>query len=273
MTQPFPKPHLPYPTAQWGQADHPPLLLLHGFTGRGEGWGDLAVPVAAAGYRVIAPDLPGHGGNLPVEAAEYGMARVAEALADLIDHECGGAVHLAGYSMGGRLALYFALAFPEKVRSLVLESASPGLATETERAARQASDHALAARIEAEGIPAFVAFWESLALWQSQVRLAEDVRQRLRRQRLQNSATGLAHSLRGMGTGTQPSLWDRLSSLTVPTLLLAGAEDAKFAAINRQMAAQMPNARLVVVPEAGHTVHLEQPERVVAELLAALAGS
>ncbi len=270
MTSSFPKPQIPYPTARWGHADDPPLLLIHGFTGRGDGWADLAVLLADAGYRVIAPDLPGHGDNLPGDVREYGMERAAQALADLIDREGAGPAHLLGYSMGGRLALYFALAFPEKVRSLVLESASPGLATEAERVARQASDGALAARIEAEGIPAFVTFWESLTLWQSQVRLTEDVRQGLRQNRLQNNASSLAHSLRGMGTGVQPSLWARLPGLTIPTLLLAGAEDAKFAAINRQMAGAMPTARLVVVPEAGHTIHLEQPERFAAELLAFL---
>ena len=270
MTQSFPKPQSPYPTVTWGHVDNTPLFLLHGFTGRGEGWADLAAPLVDAGYRVIAPDLPGHGGNLSGDDGEYGMEAAAQALADLIDHECGGIVHLLGYSMGGRLALYFALAFPEKVRSLVLESASPGLATEAERIARRAADDALAARIEAEGIPAFVEFWESLALWQSQVRLAEDVRQGLRQNRLQNNASGLAHSLREMGTGVQPSLWGRLPDVTIPTLLLAGAEDGKFAAINRQMAGLMPNTRLVVVPEAGHTVHLEQPERFGAELLAFL---
>lgn len=267
MTLSFPKPQIPYPAATWGQADAPPLLLLHGFTGSGQSWADVAAPLAGLGHRVIAPDLPGHGGNLPQDPAAYDMDRIAEALADLIDREVGGPVHLLGYSMGGRLALYFAQACPEKVRSLVLESASPGLATEAERSARRAADDALADRIEAEGIPAFVTFWESLTLWQSQERLAEDVRQGLREKRLQNNASGLAHSLRGMGTGVQPSLWARLPDVTLPTLLIAGAEDAKFAAINRQMAAAMPNARLVVVPEAGHTVHLEQPERFAAELL------
>ncbi|MCL4834580.1 MAG: alpha/beta fold hydrolase, partial [Caldilineaceae bacterium] len=173
----------------------------------------------------------------------------------------------------GRLALYFALHYPEKVTSLILESASPGLATPEERAARTASDNALAMRIEREGIPAFVAFWEALPLWRSQARLPASVQQWLHEQRLGNSPTGLAHSLRGMGSGVQPSLWERLGELDMPVLLLAGEEDEKFVAINRQMAQRIPHARLEIVPRAGHTLHLEQPavfQRAVCSFLRSL---
>lgn len=237
------------------------ILLLHGFTGSGENWAQHAGHFRAAGLRVLAPDLPGHGANLPRTSDDYTMEAAAEALAALIEQEKSGPVHLLGYSMGGRLALYFAIHYPQKVRSLILESASPGLATPEERAARVAGDNALAARIEREGIPAFVSFWESLPLWKSQEKLSAADRQWLHEERLRNSQRGLAESLRRMGTGMQPSLWERLGELSMPVLLLAGAEDAKFVAINRQMAGQIPHARLVIVPGAGHTIHLEQAER------------
>ncbi len=193
------------------------MLLLHGFTGRGQSWADVAAPLAAAGYRVIAPDLPGHGDNLPRMPAAYGMERVAEALADLIDREVWRDRCICwAIPWADDWPFISPWPFPKRCVRWCWKAHRRGLATEAERAARRAADDALADRIEAEGIPAFVAFWESLALWQSQERLAEDVRQNLRRQRLQNSATGLAHSLREMGTGVQPSLWDRSAGLDPP---------------------------------------------------------
>ncbi len=88
-----------------------------------------------------------------------------------------------------------------------------------------------------------------------------ELRQRLHDQRLRNNPTGLANSLRGMGTGAQPSLWDRLGELTMPVLLIAGEHDAKFSAINREMQSLIPKAQLEIVAGAGHTVHAEQPQR------------
>jgi 2-succinyl-6-hydroxy-2,4-cyclohexadiene-1-carboxylate synthase len=169
------------------------------------------------------------------------------------------AAHLLGYSMGGRVALHFAAAYPERVRSLVLESASPGLADPAERRARIDSDEALAQRLEREGLAAFVDDWARLPLFASQERLPESIRADLRAQRMQNNVHGLANTLRGLGTGVQSPLWDRLADVKTPTLLVVGALDAKFVAINRAMAKTMPRAHLAIVPDAGHTVHLEQP--------------
>ena len=238
-----------------------PLLLLHGFTGCGANW-EMAGITAVLGkqYRLIVPDLLGHGrAPAPQDPADYAMPHAAQALADLLNQLAISQTNLLGYSMGGRLALYFALHYPQRIHKLILESASPGLADPTARAQRRHSDNALADRIERDGIPAFVDFWESLPLWDSQAKLPLTKQLALRQQRLQNSAHGLANSLRGMGTGVQPSLWDNLPQLDKPTLLLAGELDAKFVAINQQMVAHMPHARLEIVPQAGHTIHLEQP--------------
>jgi 2-succinyl-6-hydroxy-2,4-cyclohexadiene-1-carboxylate synthase len=162
--------------------------------------------------------------------------------------------------MGGRLALYFALHYPHRLRSLLLESSSPGLATAEERSARRQRDDELATWIEAHEITAFVARWEALPLWSSQTAVSTAKRSALRAQRRQNSRRGLANSLRGMGTGVQPPLWDNLPQLTLPVQLISGALDQKFVQINKKMAALLPAARLNIVPEAGHTVHWERPE-------------
>jgi len=165
--------------------------------------------------------------------------------------------------MGGRVALQFAAAYPTKVRCLILESASPGLATEAERLERQAHDEALACEIESHGVREFIRRWESLPLFESQLQLPSALRAERHTQRLRNTEAGLASVLRGLGTGALSSLWDVLPSIQNRTLIIAGELDTKFIEIGEQMAAALPQAQLCIVPGAGHTVHLERPRRWV----------
>ncbi len=237
-----------------------PLLLLHGFTGSAATWAGLAAQLAPQ-RQCIAQDLIGHGKSVaPADPARYTMEQAVQDIAGLLDVLGISRVDLLGYSLGGRLALQFAVAAPGRVRALILESASPGLASPAERAARIAADDALAAAIERDGVEAFVAHWEALPLWASQAELPAELRARQRTQRLANRPQGLANSLRGMGTGRQRALWDMLPTLTIPTLLLAGALDAKFSAIAQHMAVALPCADLAIIAAAGHAIHLEQPE-------------
>lgn len=245
-----------YHVETWGQGT--PLLMLHGFTGRGRNWQSIAKRLT--GFQVIGPDLIGHGDtDAPADPARYSIERAAADLNALCDALQLDSVHLCGYSMGGRLALYTALTYPQRFTSLTLESASPGLADDTERAARREADGQLAARIERDGMMAFVDYWQSIPLFESQRRLPDEVRARVRSQRLENNPLGLANGLRGMGTGVQPSLWERLPELTLPTLLIVGELDGKFSAIGRQMLVKLPDAQIIIINDAGHTPHLEQP--------------
>lgn len=256
----------------WGKESAPAVLLLHGFTGQGGSWAEAGRTLAASGFRALAPDLLGHGRSpIPSDSKRYRMAPAADDLDALLDGPTEGAVHLLGYSMGGRLALYFALTYPERVKSLTLVSATPGIASVAERAERRGRDNALADLIEQDGIVAFVDYWESLPMWNSQLRnLSTEQRRQLRLQRLENRPIGLANSLRGMGTGAQPNLYSRLPSVTAPTLLIVGEEDGKFVGINRQMAQRIPDGRLVILPETGHSVHLERPRAFARNVLSFL---
>lgn len=237
----------------------PALMLLHGFTGDLHTW-DRFVPTFARTYRTITVDLIGHGGtDAPADPERYRMERCIEDLDAVLEVLGVDRVNLLGYSMGGRVAMHVAAAMPEKVSTLVLESASPGIADEAERAARVVSDEALADAIERDGVPAFVERWERLPMFTTQEQLPEEVRRAVREQRLRNKAVGLANSLRGMGAGVQRSLMDVLAGLSIPTLLIAGESDEKYSAMMRDMAAIMPNARVVIYPGVGHTVHLERP--------------
>ena len=239
----------------------PTLVMLHGFTGSAAGWRSHLDTLAAYGWRVIALDLPGHGqSDAPDDpqryAIEYCQQYILAALPELGVNQ--GEAVLLGYSMGGRIALY--TAFSGFFRALILESASPGLEDPAEREQRRISDEALAASIERDGVQAFIERWEKLPLFASQSTLPLEAREALHRQRLNNLAGGLAQSLRGVGTGVQPSLHARLPTLHIPVLLIAGELDTKFTAISRSMAQALPQSQLRIVPGAGHAVHLERPE-------------
>ncbi len=239
----------------------PTLVMLHGFTGSAAGWGDHLDTLAAYGLRVIALDLPGHGqSDAPADPRRYGIEYCRQDILAALQ-ELGvsqGEAVLLGYSMGGRVALY--TAFSGFFRALILESASPGLEDPAEREQRRASDEALAASIERDGVQEFIDHWEKLPLFASQSTLPPEAREALRGQRLSNRPGGLAQSLRGVGTGVQPSLHARLPTLHIPVLLIAGELDTKFSAIARSMAQALPQSQLRIVPGAGHAIHLERPE-------------
>lgn len=165
--------------------------------------------------------------------------------------------------MGGRLALMLACRYPSRIQSLILESSSPGLKSDRERQERVASDEKLAVFIEREGIESFVNHWENIPLFQTQKRVNLEKRAMLRSLRLQNNAQGLANSLRGMGTGKQPSLWTCLATLPMPIFLITGALDTKYVSIANQISAQIEGAKLALVDGAGHTVHFEKKEQFI----------
>lgn len=237
-----------------------PLLLLHGFTGSKGTW-EFLMPMLA-GCRLVAPDLIGHGQtDSPESPARYSMEQAARDIKAIIDRLGLDSVHILGYSMGGRLALSFASHYPQYVKSLILESSSPGLKTEAERKSRRDRDELLAARIEAEGIERFVDEWEQIPLFASQQRLSAGIKRRIREERLGQTAKGLANSLRGMGTGAQPSWWGRLNSFRFPVLLITGSEDQKFCRIASEMEKQLKNSRWETVPETGHAIHVENGEK------------
>lgn len=237
-----------------------PLLLLHGFTGSGESW-TQHVPAFATRFRTVTIDLLGHGrSDAPADPGRYGIEQAANDLLAVLDQLGLTRAAVLGYSMGGRLALFLATVAPDRIRALVLESSSPGIRGPAERHEREARDAALADAIERDGITAFVDRWERLPLFATQARLPDAERVAQRTQRLAQSPRGLANSLRGMGQGVQPPLFERLATLPMPALIVVGALDSAYCALGHEMTSLIPNARLAVIPDAGHAVHLEQPE-------------
>ena len=240
----------------------PRVALLHGFTQTRASWQPI-VEVLAPEFETVAVDLPGHGASGAVHCS---LADAVEPLADTV-----GPAIWVGYSLGGRHALEVALRRPDVVHGLVLLGATAGIDDPAERAARRASDEAVAATIEADGVPAFVERWLANPLFAGLPRERAGVAERLT-----NTAVGLAESLRRAGTGTQEPSWDRLDHLGMPVLVLAGELDAKFTALGGRLASSIGGGtRFVPIAGAGHTAHLEAPEAFLAELvsfLRAVAG-
>lgn len=232
------------------------LIALHGFTQTGRAWGGVRAALRP-GRPLRTPDLRGHGSAAalrPIDTATL----VADVLAGAPDR-----FDLAGYSMGARLALHVALAAPGRVRSLTLVSGTAGIEDAAERAARRTADEALADELERDGIEAFAARWEALALFAGQ---PEAVRRAARQERLAQDPAGLAASLRGFGTGVMTPVWERLAELVMPATVVVGERDPKFRELGERLAGELGDGRLAVVRGAGHAVPLEAPA-VLAEAL------
>jgi 2-succinyl-6-hydroxy-2,4-cyclohexadiene-1-carboxylate synthase len=232
-----------------------PLVLLHGFTQTRASWRETTAALDGA-RRTLAPDLPGHGAAAARPASFPAAVAYVRALG-------GERFALAGYSMGGRIALAAAIALPRQVERLILVGASPGIADDAERARRRAADEALADRIEQIGVEAFAAEWAAQPLFADQ---PDHVALAAGEDRRRNTAQGLAAALRGLGTGTMEPLWDRLPELRMPVTLLVGERDEKFRAIATQMAYRIAEADVHVIPRAGHAAQLERPDTIASYL-------
>lgn len=252
-----------YETA--GDAASPPVLFLHGFMGSIRDWQQI-IDAVSSDFYCIAVDLPGHGRSLELQDEESYAIEGAAALVDRVLDEIGvERVHLVGYSMGGRLALFFAIRFAERCRNLVIESATPGIRSDSERAKRREVDEDRARRLDTGAYARFVEEWYRQPLFAT-LEQHEGLLERLVTARMGNSPSELARSLRLMGTGRQPSLWDELQKIEGLVLSIAGALDGKYVELVQQMAVLMPNMRTAIISDAGHNIHAERPN-VYLELL------
>ena len=246
-----------------GDETNPTILFLHGFLGNKDDWRDIARSFHDR-YRTLAVDLPGHGETVVADDALYRMENCASGIVQWLDDMRVTDCSVVGYSMGGRLAMYLAVVFPDRFRAFVLESTSPGLRTAEERQARVAHDNRLADEIEQTDFGEFLDNWYRQPLFAS---LASDpsALNRMIEHRLANDPAGLARSLKYMGTGTQPSLWERLGEITAPMLLLTGEHDAKFTGIAQQMTRLCSGVETRIISRCGHNIHVKRPQAFVRE--------
>jgi len=233
------------------RGDGPELMWLHGFT-QTRATAEPFLSILAGNHRILTPDLPGHGASVNVRGSLTETAALVQHLRPQSPSTLG------GYSFGGRVALHLALAYPESVSRLILLSTSMGIANDDGRTQRRRADEELAQRIRDDGVASFHRYWRSLPLFSSVSDDAWGSRS--------SDGAGLASSLEEAGVGTQEYLAERLPTLTMPTLLLYGSLDDRYAEAAHAMAALLPRASVVAIEGAGHAAHLEQPD-VVAEAI------
>jgi 2-succinyl-6-hydroxy-2,4-cyclohexadiene-1-carboxylate synthase len=233
------------------------VVLLHGFAGTGRAWDPVIARLDPERYTALAPDLRGHGVASAARPIDF------DAVTADIFAAAPPRFTLCGYSMGGRIAQYVALTAPERIERLVLLATSPGIEDDAERAARRAADEELAAFADGATIEAFADRWAAQPLFAGTPPEAARI---WREDILRNDPRGLAAVLRGLGTGSMPSLWSRLDRLDMPTAVLAGARDAKFVALGERIAAALPRGALTIVPGAGHGLPREAPAAVAAAI-------
>jgi 2-succinyl-6-hydroxy-2,4-cyclohexadiene-1-carboxylate synthase len=248
-----------------------PLVMLHGFTGRGSNW--LPFCSALSGNsKLILPDIIGHGSTeASLDKGEnYSLTSVAEHIVDIMDEFGFEKFDVLGYSMGGRVAIAISILFPERIRKLVIESASPGLKSYLECSDRHLSDAKLAGSIIENGIEVFVDYWENIPLFESQKSLPSEIRSTIRKQRLSNDPRQLANALYGMSPALQPSFWKYLDRIQADVLMIVGELDHKYCQIAEDMQKGIKNGQIYKVEQCGHAIHVEQPEKfgtIVSEFL------
>ncbi|WP_082429458.1 2-succinyl-6-hydroxy-2,4-cyclohexadiene-1-carboxylate synthase [Pseudanabaena sp. 'Roaring Creek'] len=245
-----------------GDSHNPLILFLHGFMGDRFEF-TQTMSVLSKRYYCVAIDLLGHGNTAVIDRQKdrddnYTIQSTANFVIKFLDLLRIDRGFLVGYSMGGRLALYLALHFPKYFLRVVLESASAGLIAIAERSDRLSKDRQLAAKLETENFKAFLEKWYQQPIF-AHLRSHPNF-ERMLEQRLRNSPTQLAKSLRNLSTGMQPSLWEKLPTNQIPLLLLVGELDSKFVQIARQMTQSTKLAQLEIIAGCGHNIHWEFPQ-------------
>jgi len=228
-----------------------PIIALHGFTGSGADFDPIA-KLAMNYLEWFTPDLPGHGSNESDCLLEI-ATRKLNTIAAQVDRP----FILLGYSMGGRLALNYAINYPDLVKGLILIGVSPGIENPAERLARKDNEAQLAGRILRIGVKQFLEEWRTHPLIKTQELIPRDIFQAMLERREANVAPALANSLLGMGVGSMEPLWSRLGELKCPVYLITGEKDLKFEMIAKKMIEILPEGSSEIVPDAGHAAHLE----------------
>jgi 2-succinyl-6-hydroxy-2,4-cyclohexadiene-1-carboxylate synthase len=242
-----------------GDSILPPLLLLHGWMGNCDDYTEI-IQVLRSRYYCIAIDLPGHGKTEVVGSdGGYGFINTVSGIVQLLDSLRIDRCSIAGYSFGGRLALYLALEFPDRFDNVILESTSPGLATEIERQARVIQDWQIIDRLETDNFANFVRYWYRQPIF-SGIDLHPNFNALIQRRIETNQPDNLIKSLVYSGLGMQPYLGNRLKLYPKPILLLVGALDRKFVTINQTMHQECPTTTLKIIPNCSHNIYFQNPQ-------------
>jgi pimeloyl-ACP methyl ester carboxylesterase len=246
-----------------------PVAFSPGYCQTHENFRPQVASFVAAGFRVVLWDYRGHGlSDAPQDPAAYSMPQVVDDLARVLRWAAPGQrAVVGGLSFGGLASQHYALAYPERVSALLLIASGPGFKNPKAQADWEAQTGRIADRLERVGFtgwasgrsaPAAIGLRPELPAAQAAGRAIEA-----------QSAKGVALFGRRVA-GPAPSTLDRLGEIRVPALVLVGALDGAYLRAAEVMKAKLPNARSVVIPDAGHCVNLEQSDafdRAVLEFL------
>lgn len=238
-----------------------PLVLAHEFSGSSRSW-RRQVEAFRKRYSVVTYNCRGYPpSSVPRDPALYSQEQSARDLLGLLDHLKIASAYVGGFSMGGAIALSFALDHPERVRALILAGTGSG-STDREQFIREYSP--IVARLESAGPRAvFDEYYTRMATRIQLRRKNPTTWNEFAEEFASLSGLGLASTLRGVQfkRPTIYSLEARLRGLRIPTLILVGSEDEPALDPSRFMHKVIPNSKLLVFPGTGHTLNLEEPER------------
>jgi len=242
------------------------IVFLHGFTGSANDWKDVSNKIDKR-FNKIAIDLIGHGKtSSPTEIKFYTIDFLTDQIEEIIRYVGLKEVIFCGYSMGGRVALNFAVKKSNYVKALILESSSAGIKNRNERETRKNRDDELASYINNNPIEDFVNTWLDQEIFGTIRRFSNERIKMIKQEKMKNNRTGLSNSLRGFGTGIMPYLGSELIKLKFPVFLISGGLDEKFTQLNQSLRKLFPSAKHKIIPTAGHNVHLEEPKKYVEAL-------
>lgn len=252
-----------------GPIGGPALVCLHGFLGSGRDWIPLAQELQRLrpDIQILLPDLPGHGESVTIPPQNF-TARLCETL----DAAQISRAALAGYSLGGRLALAAAIEHPQRFPAFIGISTTAGIENPNERITRCEADAKLARRLREESFESFLRDWWSLPTFESPQKTPAD---EFLVSRLTQNPAALAEVLETWSPGVLPSLWKELSTYPGSAMLLAGEFDGKYLLLARRMAEAFRSAKTQILPACGHRLLEEAPlelARAVVEFLPANFG-
>lgn len=240
-------------TAERGDAAQPWLVFLHGFSGDRREWQPVGEAFADANRLYV--DLPGHGGSASVRVD--GFAAVAEMLKatllsyNILNH------WLIGYSLGGRIAMYYACrSQPEGLAGVIVEGAHPGLMDINVRQQRLGNDQRWAQRFATQPLADVFHDWYQQPVFSSLTAVQRDALVTLRQA---NDGGALAAMLLATSLAVQDDLRPALRRCLTPFWYLCGERDHKFRAIAEELS--LPSR---IIRDAGHNAHRENPAGVVA---------
>ncbi|NOY88389.1 MAG: 2-succinyl-6-hydroxy-2,4-cyclohexadiene-1-carboxylate synthase, partial [FCB group bacterium] len=248
----------------YGSDKNKPLLFLHGFMGSIAEWEDI-IPFFSDEFYCLVVDFPGHGKTDTISEEDYLMENCANGIISLLDKLQISQCSMIAYSMGGRLAYYLSVTYPDRFDKVVIESSTPGFKTEKERKKRIALDEKRAQRLTEIPLEQFLDEWYQQPLFAT-IDKKNPQFEKLINRRLLNNPYGLSLSLEMMEVGRQPSLWSRLNKISADLLLIVGDKDDKFKKIAYEVTERCLTANMAIVSGAGHNVHFEKREEFVKQV-------